>query len=294
MPKFIQRFKGMPHPIVCPSFYKLQGFFGCLGNCKYCYLRATYIRQCKGEVPRPTLYANTSPTMLLTEFAKFSKEETTPQLLNAGELGDSFAMEENWYYSAAPFSRFIIEMFRRQTLHKVLFLTKVSIIQNLLEAIPTDQAIISFSFNAPSVVEICSEPNNLSWRISSSRKLHDHGWNVRGRIDPILPDKIDDYEQLIPQLLHLERITLGSLRINNRQLPKTYPSFWQPILPNMVKVNANCYRFPVEQDAEAFSQIIEWLKTAGFQGKVALCKESYQVWKKLGLDYKNPKCNCVL
>jgi hypothetical protein len=33
---------------------------------------------------------------------------------------------------------------------------------------------------------------------------------------------------------------------------------------------------------------------AGFKGEIALCKESYPVWKKLGLDYKNPKCNCVL
>lgn len=643
--KFIQKFKGMPHPIVCPSFYKLQGFFGCLGNCKYCYLRATYIRQCKGEVPRPTLYANTGPDMLLKEFQRFCKKETTPQLLNAGELadcyddqteilteegwklfdrltetdrvatlsdgflvyenpdriikerykgvmyeletkmlslcvtpkhnlwiaqrtylhrkdmgfsefnfvlakatfgkrvkhkkdcmwigkepsifclagnrdarysvdredrsvemdlwleffgyfltegnsgnarttiaqskeknpanyekilqcirklgfpyteypdkieihserlarylrqfgkdedrfipkeikwlctrqlrtlfdamivgdgardkndlpkvlytiskkladdfqevllkiglagdistkhqkgkifkfkdhvvtashdlyainivhhylepvvnhghvkqhehwkpydgmiycctvtnhilyvrrkgkpvwsGNSFAMEDNWYSGAGPFSQFVIEMFRKQSTHKVLFLTKISIIQNVLQLQPTDQAIFSFSFNPRTVIERCGEPNNLAWRISSSRSLQQAGWHVRGRIDPILLDMIDDYESLIPCLLHLERITLGSLRINNRQLPRTYPSFWESILPNMVKVNANCMRFPVKQDVEAFSKIIGWLKNAGFKGEIALCKESNSVWKKLGLDHKNPKCNCVL
>jgi DNA repair photolyase len=233
--------------------------------------------------------------MLISEFARFSKKETTPQLLNTGELGDSLAMEENWYHGAGPFSRFVIEMFRKQTLHKVLFLTKVSIIQNILEAPPTDQVIISFSFNAPSVVEKCGEPNNLSWRIQSSIALQKAGWHVRGRIDPIIPELLEDYEQLIPKLAHLERITLGSLRINNRQLPRTYPSFWNAFLPKMRKVNANCYRFPEEDDTAAFRQIIEWLEEAGFRGELALCKEPLDVWKSLGLaDYKNPKCNCVL
>lgn len=292
--KFIQPFKGMPHPIVCPKFLKLQGFYGCLGKCEYCYLRATYIRQCGGEVPRPTLYENTGPDMLLKEFQRFCKKETTPQLLNAGELADSFAMEDGWYPGAGPFSQFIIEMFRRQNTHKILFLTKISIIQNVLKLQPTDQAIFSFSFNPRTVIERCSEPNNLAWRISSSRSLQQTGWHVRGRIDPILPDMIDDYESLIPCLLHLERITLGSLRINNRQLPQTRPSFWESILPSMVKVNASCMRFPVKQDVEAFSKIIGWLKALGYKGEIALCKEHFEVWKKLGLDYATPKCNCVI
>jgi len=120
--------------------------------------------------------------MLITEFARFSKKETTPQLLNTGELGDSLAMEEEWYHGAGPFSQFIIEMFRKQDLHKVLFLSKISIIDNVLKLQPTDQAIFSFSFNAPSVVEKCGEPNNLSWRIQSSIALQKAGWHVRRSI----------------------------------------------------------------------------------------------------------------
>jgi len=295
MHKFIQKFSGMKPPIVCPSFYKLQPGFGCLGKCRYCYLRATYIRQCKGEVPRPTLYMNTEPGMLLKEFKRFCEEMSEPQLLNLGELSDSLAFEDEWYHGAGSLSRFVIEMFRSQTTHKALFLTKLSIIQNVLEAQPTDQVIFSFSFNPPSVIEKCGEPNNLSWRIQSSIALQKAGWHVRGRIDPIIPELIKDYEQLIPKLVHLERITLGSLRINNRQLPRTYPSFWNAFLPKMWKVNANCYRFPIEEDMVAFSRILEWLQESGFRGEVALCKEPLDVWKGLGLaEYKNPKCNCVL
>jgi len=293
--KFIQKFSGMKPPIICPSFWKLQGFYGCLGQCKYCYLRATYIRLHGGDVPRPTLYTKSSLDMFTRDFAKFCQREKDSQLLNSGELGDSFAMEDKWFHGAGPFSRFVIEMFRKQAMHKVLFLTKLSIIDNVLDiTTPTEQAVFSFSFNSPEAVEKCGEPNNLAWRIQCSRKLKELGWHVRGRIDPILPFMVDDYRSLIPQLTHLERITLGSLRINNRLLPKTYPTFWKEIVPKMHDIAPGVYRFPIDDDCKAFKTIIGWLRDAGFKGEIGLCKEHFGVWEELKLDWKNPKCNCVL
>jgi hypothetical protein len=43
-----------------------------------------------------------------------------------------------------------------------------------------------------------------------------------------------------------------------------------------------------------FKKIIGWLRDAGYKGEIGLCKEHWAVWEELGLDWKQPKCNCLL
>ena len=43
-----------------------------------------------------------------------------------------------------------------------------------------------------------------------------------------------------------------------------------------------------------YSNIIEYLKNEYDYYDIALCKETVKIWNKIGLDWKNIKCNCIL
>jgi len=293
--RYIQRFKGLEYPLICPSFYKLCAFYGCAwGKCRECYLRGTYFRRYGGKVPPPTIYKGLTWEKLKTELIKFTNIVETPQLLNIGELADSLSFEsENFFHYS--FSDLIIPFMEYRHKHKVLFLSKLTNIQGILKYQNQKQTVLSWTINLPEVANLLGEPPNIPFRIFAGQKCKGLGYEVRIRIDPIIPKF--NYTSLVMALLDKftpSRITLGSLRINNPILPQTNPEFWETWLPKMVDLPKGKKRFPFELDVQCFSEIIDILKDCGYQGDIAVCKESVEVWDGLGLSWKNCKCNCQL
>ena len=299
--RWIQPFKGMEPPIICPRFWKLQFAYGCPLDCHYCYLLGTYYRQSPYQHP-PTYYKDMTLEAFRNELLDFFDKTGEPQLLNTGELADSTMFEGQEFFGAS-FSNFIIPLFERQRRHKVLFLTKIANISNIVE-IPNaigkvKQTIMSFSMNPPEVAREANETQNISHRIESAKRCFESGYEIRMRIDPMIPipnwrlqykNLIDEmFDAFIPQ-----RITLGSLRINNPRLPSLRPRFWNVWKPRMIHLGRGKYRFPPTLDREMYSHIIDLLDNKGYNGDIALCKELVEVWDGLDLDYRSCKCNCVL
>jgi spore photoproduct lyase len=42
-----------------------------------------------------------------------------------------------------------------------------------------------------------------------------------------------------------------------------------------------------------YREVIDYLEETHNYTNVALCKETLEIWDKLGMDYRNIKCNCV-
>ena len=53
-------------------------------------------------------------------------------------------------------------------------------------------------------------------------------------------------------------------------------------------------KIDLETRCEVYSFLINYLKKNYQYRSIALCKESIEVWEKLGLDWKNIKCNGLL
>lgn len=53
-------------------------------------------------------------------------------------------------------------------------------------------------------------------------------------------------------------------------------------------------KIDLKMRAKIYSSLIEYLISQYKYDKVALCKESVEVWEKLSMDWKNIKCNCLL
>lgn len=288
----ITRFDKTPLPtkstdVVCPHFIELKWAYGCPFDCAWCYLKGTFRFQ-------PTKAKPVIKDCMKVEShtKRFLEEVITPEILNTGELADSLMTEG----TSEPFSRFIIPMFEEQDKHKVLFVTKSDNIKHLIEINPHNQTIMSFSLNANEVAERWENgAPSIDRRIEAGRKLSQVGYEVRIRIDPIVP--VPDWEKhyigLIEQIFNSytpARITLGSLRGLQSTINGSTDKSWVEYL----KESSNWgKKIDFKTRYDMYATIIRYLSEKYNYDEVALCKETVAMWGRLGMDYTNIKCNCI-
>ncbi len=288
----INRFDKTPLPakeadVVCPHFLELKWAYGCPFDCAWCYLKGTFRFQ-----PTKTKPVIKDRIKVALHAKRFLEEVTTPEILNTGEIADSLMAEG----TSEPFSKFIIPMFEEQDRHKVLFVTKSDNIKHLLEINPHNQAIISFSLNANEVAKRWERgAPSIDRRIQAGRKLSEAGYEVRVRIDPIVPilnwekHYITVVDQIFTSFIP-SRITLGSLRGLQSTVNGCTDQSWVEYL----KESSNWgKKIDFKNRYEMYATIINELKEGYSYSEVALCKETVAMWGRLGMDYKKIKCNCV-
>lgn len=293
----VKRFDRTPFPrrktdVVCPHFLELKWSYGCPFNCSWCYLKGT-LRM---------LPTKTCP--VVKDFEKIRKHVNTffdetvsngyqSEVLNSGEISDSLMWENN----GKPFSEFILGIFDTQHKHKILFLTKSNWIHNLLKINHNGSPLISFSMNASYVSgrwEKMAPP--MKERIKAARKLQEVGYAVRIRIDPMVPIKNWDknYKDIIDDIFSNfkpERITLGSLRGLQSTINNCPDKSWVKYLSEKSNWGK---KIDFDKRFEMYSTMINHLKERHKFKKVALCKETIEIWNRLNMDYRKIKCNCIL
>lgn len=288
----IKRFDKTPLPVrsenvVCPHFLELKWAYGCPFDCAWCYLKGTFRFLPTGTKPVVKNYDKVE-----SHLRRFLSELTTPEILNTGEIADSLMSEG----SSQPFSKFVIPILESQSRHKVLFVTKSNNIRYPLEINPHNQVIMSFSFNADEVArrwERGAPP--VARRIEAAKELTKAGYEVRIRIDPIVPvpDWESHYVGLIDRIFDSfvpSRITLGSLRGLQSTINGSTDKSWLEYL----KESSNWgKKVDFKTRYEIYAAMLKKLKDVyGYEG-IALCKETVAMWAKLGMDYRKIKCNCI-
>jgi len=288
----ITRFDKTPLPtkatsVICPHFLELKWAYGCPFNCAWCYLKGTFRFQ-----PTKTRPVFKDATKVKSHTMKFLETVETPEILNTGEIADSLMGED----LDKPFSKFIIQLFEDQNRHKVLFVTKSDNIKHLLEINPHNQAIMSFSLNADEAAKKWENgAPSVDRRIEAGRRLSEAGYEVRIRIDPMvpIPDWKEQYASLIDQIFANftpSRITLGSLRGLQTTINGSTDKSWLEYL----KENSNWgKKIDFKTRYEMYAILINKLKESYNYSAVALCKETLAMWGRLGMDYRKIKCNCV-
>ncbi|MBE0415054.1 MAG: hypothetical protein IBX36_00730 [Dehalococcoidia bacterium] len=214
-------------------------------------------------------------------------------MLNTGELADSLMWERNGY----PFSKFILSLFGEQKRHSVLFVTKSKNIEHLLEGDHRNNAIISFSLNADSVARRFEKgAPTVADRIEAASKLASAGYEVRIRIDPMVP--VLNWEEGYKEVIDLvfskfvpSRITLGSLRGLQSTINQATDKSWVDYLTERSGWGR---RIAFNTRYWMYYKLIKYLEEKHAYTDIALCKETLEIWDRLGMDYRNIKCNCVL
>jgi len=288
----IKRFDKTPLPtkstsVICPHFLELKWAYGCPFDCAWCYLKGTF-----RFLPTKTKPVIKDYRKIELHTRRFLEEVTTPEILNTGEIADSLMAEG----SNEPFSKFIIPIFEEQNRHKVLFLTKSDNIKHLLEINPHNQTIMSFSLNADEVAKRWERgAPSVDRRIEAARKLSQAGYEVRLRIDPMvpIPDWGTHYKELVDKIFVSftpSRITLGSLRGLQSTINGSTDKSWLQYLTE----NSNWgKKIDFKTRYEMYATLINKLRERYNYSDIALCKETVAMWGQLGMDYKKIKCNCI-
>jgi len=280
-----------PTDVVCPHFLELKWGWGCPYDCGFCYLKGTFRFYLEGGRVKPHFKPREK---IKTHVESFLSLDLEPTILNAGELCDSLMGES----SAEPFSEFIMPLFKG-TRHRVLFLTKGVNVGHFLEHPEfAENAILSWTLNASPVAERWERlAPRVEDRIRAAREVHEAGYEVRIRIDPIVPVpeywKGGEYIRLIDlffENLRPERITLGSLRGLRSTINNVKDRSW---LEYLSEYSGWGMRPRHEIRLGMYSTLMKHLKMSyGFE-RVGLCKETLRIWRELGLDWKRNCCNCL-
>ena len=287
----ITRFDKTPHPVndkdvVCPHFLELKWAYGCPFNCAWCYLKGTFRFQPTGTrpilKPLPKTIANLESFFMI---------ESPPEILNSGEIADSLMFEN----SEAPFSKEIIPLFQRQGKHKVLLVTKSTNVKNLVGIDPR-QIIVSFSLNADLVAAKWEKgAPSVRERIEAAKKLANLGYEVRLRIDPVVPilDWKKHYKALLDRIfgeLLPERLTIGSLRGLQSTINGVTDKSW---IKYLSEGSGWGKRIEFNTRYWMYRTLIDHLSEKHNYTRVALCKETVEMWRKIEINYREIRCNCI-
>ena len=219
----------------------------------------------------------------------------------------------------------ICDKFEQQSTHKVLLfskgcrfpypyeleMTKGSAI-NFLHKKKYRQTIVSFSVNAHEFSELYKKrAPNIYDRLRCAWLLQCAGYEVRLRIDPTIPLKPPNVHRYSWKTAYRDHVKfiLKTMYVNPARITLGTPR-WFAALPywlkragrkdnffdNFSKNKEICCdrRYRLKNRVEAYAYLIRTLRKYHYEGPIALCKETVDVWNKLGMLPEEIRCNCTL
>jgi spore photoproduct lyase len=292
--------------MVCPHFDRLKlASNGCFYRCDWCYLKLTY----RAAFPFITIRAQYHK--IKEQLYKRLRQTRDPVIFNSGELADSLSME---HLTGA--GREFIPWFGHSDNGYLFMLTKSDNVDDILNLAHNNRTIIAWSMNHETVsrkFEIGAPP--FERRLGAAFKVQKAGYPLRIRLDPIVPFEgwrraYSETIKLIFSKIRPDRVTLGTLRFeegfyNMRStifttgpdlrsyLKNMQPMFSAKKIRGSKRPKSGKYSFSEKIRIEIFGFVIDEIKKYS-DCKIALCKESAAVWKKLNMPLSRCSCVCQL
>jgi spore photoproduct lyase len=292
--------------MVCPHFERLKlASNGCFYRCEWCYLKLTY------RAAFPFITIRVQYEKIKEQLRKRLKEAKAAVIFNSGELADSLSMEH-----LTRAGREFIPWFGQSENGYLFMLTKSDNVDSILDLPHNGHTIIAWSLNNALVsqkYEIGAP--SFERRLLAARKVREAGYRVRIRLDPIIPSEgwKEGYSGTIERIFEQispESITIGTLRFEegfykmrktiftkDSDLPKFVegmePMFPPKAFPGYKRAKSGKYSFREDERTQIFGFVINEVRKYS-DCPIALCKESANVWNKVGLPVSKCSCACQL
>jgi spore photoproduct lyase len=301
--KFIKQFDGPDRRsgVVCFKFWQLVHASGCPFRCAYCFLQTTAFFRFNKSALMGLVYANWQQ---MVEEVKEWLASPVPRMLIVGELQDGLAFDSAYAaVTGKPLTHHLIPLFAAQDRHRLIFLTKSTLIKHALTLEPTPQVVFSWSVNAEYVGRRWEQGAPLPGsRFLAAAKLKEAGWPIRFRLDPMIPyHDVEEgwregYAEAIERINSLapEMVTIGALRASTMGLATAAEKNGRPtdLFDYLSEKDPSGfkYRLPFEQQVAMYRFALDRLDRKRIIP--ALCKEDVSVWKAVGLKFDG--CHCLL
>jgi spore photoproduct lyase len=228
----------------------------------------------------------------------------TPRMMIVGELQDGLAFDSAYAaVTGRPLTHHLIDLFSAQKRHRLIFLTKSTLIKHALKKEPTSQVVFSWSVNAEYPArrwELGTPPPGR--RFAAAAKMQEAGWPIRFRLDPMIPYEAGNehwksgYKTAIDRINALapEMVTIGALRASTMGLATAAKKNQRPtdLFAYLSEKDPSGFkhRLPFEDQVALYRFAIDNLD----RSKIipALCKEDVTVWQAVGLKFYG--CHCLL
>jgi spore photoproduct lyase len=292
--------------MVCPHFDRLKlASNGCYYHCDWCYLKLTY------RAALPYITVRVQYDQIRRQLNSRLCETQIPIMFNSGELADSLSMEH-----LTRAGREFIAWFGATENGYLFMLTKSDNVDAILNLPHNGHTMVAWSINADIVsqqFEIGAP--SFKRRLEAVYKVQQAGYPIRLRLDPIVPfnDWQKTYSQTIQRIfdrVNPERITIGTLRFEkgfynmrnsifttgselSSYLADMQPMFAPKTFAGFKSSKSGKYSFADDKRFEIFRFIINEIRKYS-DCKIALCKESSDLWNKLGLELSRCSCVCQL
>ena len=293
--------------MMCPHFDRLKlASNGCFYQCDWCYLKLTY------RAAYPFITVRVGYDKIKKQLQKrLAKTPDVDVIFNSGELADSLSME---HITGA--GQEFIPWFGGTENGYLFMLTKSDNVDDILGLPHNGHTIIAFSMNAPEIsrkFEVGAP--QFERRLEAARKVQMAGYPLRIRLDPIVPVEgwqamYADTIKRIFDVVSPERITLGTLRFEDQfykmrdifistgpelinMMEDMTPMFEPKLFEGNKKPKAGKYSFSEDKRFEIFNFVIKEIRKFS-DCRIALCKESADVWHKVGLELSRCSCVCQL
>ncbi len=300
--KFIKQFSGpdADSGVVCFKFWQLVHASGCPFRCAYCFLQTTTFFRFNKAALMGQVYGNYQQML---EEVKEWLACPIPRMLIVGELQDGLAFDSAYAsVTGKPLTHHLVPLFAAQDRHRLIFLTKSTLIKHALKLEPTPQVVFSWSVNAEYVGRRWEQGAPLpSRRFTAAAMMQEAGWPIRFRLDPMIPyqEGEDDwragYAEAVVRINNLapEMVTIGALRASTMGLASAAKKNGRPVdlfdYLSEKDPSGFKYRLPFEQQVEMYRFALERLDRKRIIP--ALCKEDVSVWKAAGLAFDG--CHCL-
>ncbi|GIW43331.1 MAG: hypothetical protein KatS3mg077_0613 [Candidatus Binatia bacterium] len=210
---FLQHCPAGTAGLVCCNYLVVNLGANCPFDCSYCFLQE-YL----ATSPGLRLFANVEDA--LAEVDDVLRRHPQRRFrIGTGELIDSLALDH-----LTEHTRVLVPFFAARPNAVLELKTKSSAIEGLLRQEPSDNVVVSWSLNAPSVIRE-EEPGtaSLEERLEAARALQSAGFRVGFHFDPLiaLPDWEAAYREAVEALAsridprRVAWVSLGHLRLTS-------------------------------------------------------------------------------
>jgi spore photoproduct lyase len=291
---------------VCPHFDRVKlASNGCFYQCDWCYLKLTF----RANFPFIRMYADYEK--IKRQLARKLNRSNDSVIFNSGELADSLALDH-----LTRAGREFIPWFGKSGNGYLYMLTKSDNVDDILDLDHNGHTVIAWSMNNDAVsrkFEIGAP--TFKRRLTAAKKVQEAGYPLRMRLDPIVPIDgwRDAYAETIKDIfseVSPERVTLGTLRFEENfykmrnsifttgpELPRMMEDMQTMFSPKMFsdskRSKVGKYSFSESKRSEIFTFAVSEIRKHS-DCRIALCKESENVWNQVGLDVSRCSCVCQL